>query len=250
MNIKSATKYQMYECITSVRIYYLVIILVTVFFGGITSFGNASGVRVNGGTEMPTVIFLFVLGLNSFKETFLMSLQNGITRKTMFISRLITVLFTGAGMAVIDRIILGFEKLYSSVNKNYHVSGMYEMIFNKRAESLNIAARNMEAALIISGINIAVIIAGYFITAAYYRMNKALKIIISVGVPVTAFILLPMLDHYTFNGKITAAIGRFLVFVFGGKAGNPYNLLLSCVVFAIVGIGLSWLLIRKAVEKN
>ncbi|TAH65516.1 MAG: hypothetical protein EWM47_11135 [Anaerolineaceae bacterium] len=250
MNIKAATKYQLNEYIKSVRIFYLVVILVTLFFGGIVNFGDSSNVNMMGGTEMSTAIFLFVLGLNSFKETFLMMLQNSTTRKTMFVSRLIAVLATGVSMAIIDRFIISFAKLFTYVNENYQVSGMYEMVFQNRAESLHTVIMNLEAILITIGVYIAAIIAGYFITTAYYRMNKILKVAVSVGVPVTLFFLLPIIDMSVYDGKISRAIGKLFAFVFGGESGNPYNLLISCLLFSVVGIGLSWLLIRKAVEKN
>ncbi len=179
-----------------------------------------------------------------------MMLQNSTTRKTMFVSRLVATLVAGVSMAIIDRLIVSFARFLSYINENYRVSGIYEMIFYNRSESLHVIPRNLEAILITIGVYIAMIIAGYFITTAYYRMNKILKVVISVGVPVTVFILLPIIDMSVCDGKLSRVIGKLLTYIFGGESGNPYNLLISCVLFAIVGLGLSWLLIRKAVEKS
>lgn len=250
MNIKVATKYQINEYVKSIRIFYLVVILVIALFGTLTVVSSSSDFISTGGTEGSAIIFLFILGLNSFKETFLLMLQNGTTRKSMFIGRLITILATSAFMAVVDRFIVNIVGLFNDMSESFQISGMYEMIFNKRAESLHIVVMNLEAILITISVYAAVMIAGYFITTAYYRMSKMLKIAVSIGVPVSFMILLPVLDSLVFGGKVSVTLGRFFGFVFGSKTGNPYNLFISCIVFTIVGSGLSWLLIRKAVEKS
>jgi hypothetical protein len=250
MNVKAATKYQLYEYKKAIKVFYLVIILVMLFFGTLVSIQTSGNVKVNGGIEGSAMVFLFILGLNSFKDTFLMMLQNGITRKSMFIGRLITILATSVTMTVIDRLLANLGGLLNDISNRFVYTGMYEMVFQKRAESLNIVVMNLEAILITIGVYIAAMVAGYFITAAYYRMNKILKITVSIGVPTFFFILLPIIDAAVFKGKISAGIKRLIIFVFGGDTGTPYNLLLTCLAFSVIAIGLSWLLIRKAVERN
>lgn len=250
MNIKTAVKYQINEYIKSIKVYYLVAILVLIFFGVLASINTSSSFNSTGGIEWSSIIFLFILGLNSFKETFLMMLQNGTTRKTMFVGRLITIGVTGAFMAIIDRFIVNVGGLMNNLITRYTVGGMYEEMFNARAETMHIVTLNLEAILITTGIYIVAMMFGYFTTTAYYRMNRMLKVAVSIGVPTTVMIILPLLDVTVFRGKIAIAINKILRFVFGGAAGNPYNLLLSCILCSVVGAGLTWLLIRKAVEKN
>jgi hypothetical protein len=250
MSVKVATKYQMNEYKKSIKVFYLVVILVMAFFRIITSISKVSDFTSTGGVEGSAMIFLFILGLNSFKETFLMMLQNGTTRKSMFIGRIITILATSVFMAVVDRFIVNIGGLLNDMRDNYYINGMYEMIFDKRSKSLHIVTKNLEAILITAGVYMAAMVAGYIITTAYYRMSKPWKIAVSIGVPASLMILLPILDEVAFGGKVSIALGRIFAFVFGGKTGNPYNLLLSCLVFALVALGLTWLLVRKAVEKN
>ncbi len=250
MNIKVATKYQINEYIKSIKIFYLVVILVIALFGILTVFSSSTDFISGGGNEGSAIIFLFILGLNSFKETFLLMLQNGTTRKSMFIGRLITILATSAFMAVVDRFIVNVGGLLNDVSDRFQITGMYEKMFYERSESLHIVVMNLEAILITIGIYVAAMVAGYFITTAYYRMSKMLKIAVSIGVPTSLMILLPVLDAAVFEGKVAVALNKFFGYVFGGKTGNPYNLLLTCALFTVVAVGLSWLLVRKAVEKN
>lgn len=250
MNIKAATKYQIKEYIKSIKIFYLVVALVIALFGVLVITTSSSSFTSTAGIEGSAMIFLFILGLNSFRETFLMMLQNGITRKAMFIGRLITILTTSVLMAVADRFIVNIGGLLNDMSESFQISGMYEMIFDKRAESLHIIVMNLEAILITIGVYAAAMVTGYFITTAYYRMSKVLKLVVSIGLPTSLFILLPVLDFAVFGGRVSVAFGKFFEFVFGGKIGNPYNLLLTCMLIVIVGIGLAWLLIRKAVDKK
>lgn len=249
MNIKVATKYQINEYAKAIKTYYLIVILVMAFFGAVSML-NKTGSSGFSGIEGSSMIFLFILGLNSFKDTFLMMLQNGITRKSMFIGRIITIFATGFKMAVIDRFIVNLGGLLNDMSDRITFKGMFESFFAERAESLNIVLFNLEVILITASVYIAAMVAGCFITTAYYRMSKMLKIAVSIGVPTSILIVLPMLDSAVFKGKIAVTMGKFFGFIFGGRTGNPYNLLLSCVVFAVIGLGLTWLLIRKAVEKN
>ena len=250
MNIKAVTKYQINEYVKSVRIYYLVILLVCLFFGTLTIIDSNSTFKTGGGLEGSTIIFLFILGLNSFKESFFMMLQNGTTRKSMFIGRLATIVGTGIVMALIDRFLVNIGGLLYNISDRFYIIGLHEMIFDTRAESLHIVIFNLEAILITMSVYITAMLGGYFITTAYYRMNKMLKIAVSISVPTSIFILLPILDSAVFKGKLSVSIGRFISYILGIRTGNPYILLLTCVVLMAVSVGLTWLLIRKAVEKK
>lgn len=250
MKIKAAIKYQSNECLKTMRNFYIVIILVIAFFVFTVEISGGSSVMSMGGAEMSTMIFLFVVGLNSFKETFLMMLQNGVSRLTLFFSTTLNILFISILMAVADRFVLNIGGLYSDFRENVIVSGMFDMLYEKRVASMHVVALNLEAILIMSGLYIAAFSGGYFITTAYYRMNKLVKVVVSVGLPASIFVLLPMLDKILFGGKITVKILDMLYFIIGGKAENPYNTLFSCIFFSIVCLGLTWLLIRRAIEKS
>lgn len=250
MRAKAAIRYHINDYIKSIFVFYLTISLITAFFGVTATLLNESGHVTFGGVEAISAIFLFIMGLNSFKESFLMMLQNSVSRKTMFISRLISIVAASTLMAIIDRLIINAGKLVSKLNENILITGNYDIWFENRVEKLNVAAANLEAILITIFIHISVSLLGYLITMAYYRMNKVLKIVVSIGVPTTVVILLPIFDHLLFDGKLFRTFYKVLTFIFGGENRNPYNLLFSCAIFIVVCSGLCWLLIRKAVEKK
>ena len=92
--MKSAMIYQISEMKKPLLIYYAII-----FFLLLASFLttevflhiSANGTTING-IEISSMIFIFVCGLNSFKEPFRMFLQNGLSRKTLFLSYLCSLL--------------------------------------------------------------------------------------------------------------------------------------------------------------
>ena len=81
MNIKSVVKYQILDNRTAILVFYIVVVCVIALFS--VSVSDADFARI-GGFEMAAVIFLFIVGLNSFRETFRMMIQSGVSRRSMF----------------------------------------------------------------------------------------------------------------------------------------------------------------------
>ncbi len=250
MNLKAAYRYQLNEFKKSIMVYYLVVILVILFFGVTVSFAEGSNFQSSGGIEMSTVIFLFVVGLNSFKETFLMLLQNGISRKSMFYGRLAAAGLLCTGMMVIDRILVTIIKGLIGESSTFRITGLYEEFFYNRTKELGFLQSNLEGILFTLCFYLLAFSFGYFITTAYYRMNKAAKIAVSVGLPTGFFFVLPVVDSTITNGRISRFIGYMFGTVLGLKKNQPLNFYISSLVAACVFLGLSWLLIRRAVDKK
>ncbi len=248
MNLKASTRYQIWEYTKSVKIFYLVVVLVIGLFGILTRYTANSDFRSDGGVSTSTIIFLFVLGLNSFKETFLMSLQNGTSRRTMVTGRILSVGVVVVVMALMDKILSSLLKLVES--DRFRVNGIYDMIFPKRASEVSSVVGVFESLLLMICLYVASAAAGYLITTAYYRMNKALKVIVSVGVPAGIFLVLPIVDMGLTHGRISLAIAKFIIFVTGVEKGHPYYLIVSSIVAAALFFGLSWVLIRRAVDRG
>jgi hypothetical protein len=94
-------------------------------------------------------------------------------------------------------------------------------------------------------------IVGFFITVLYYRLNKPLKLTVSIGVPVFFLMVLPYIDGMFFDGKIYDTIGNLIAGAYGFLDGyNPYiSVLSSAIIFIVMGV-LSYLLMRRATVKE
>jgi len=259
MQTKASFRYQLNDLKKPVMVYYLVIALVMIFLflgiGLVVSVSENSGSISStssgfSGLEFGTIIFLFVCGLNSFREAFRMLIQNGSSRRTIFTGRILVFLSVSAGMALINAVILMVGKFLASKKDTFSFSGIYELMYPGRAGESMLQMYGKGFLLNVS-MYLAVIALGYFITIAYYRMNKAAKIAVSIGVPALFIYGLPILDATVTHGAISAVIWKFLHFAFGFDNGeNAYFAVVTCLLTACIFAALSWLMMRRAVIKD
>lgn len=245
MNLIKPFKYQLHEFRKSIAIFYLVIAILYLFIGTATVFGGKDTIHF-GGMEFSTVVFLFVCGLNSFKENFNMLIQNSVSRKNIFVSRILSFLVICAGMTVIDTALVQIMKLLVNVKEFELVNGIFEQIYGFRYTDQNSILMLIRSLPYIFTLYMAAVTVGYFITILYYRMNTALKTIVSVGVPVTVLFILPYVDFTFFHGSLSATLGKALYYVYD----YPIRAILSFLIISIISGGFGWLLTRKAVTKS
>lgn len=244
--MKSAMIYQISEMKKPLLIYYAII-----FFLLLASFLttevflhiSANGTTING-IEISSMIFIFVCGLNSFKEPFRMFLQNGLSRKTLFLSYLCSLLPVSGVMAIIDTSIGAIGRSLGSYQSAFHE--FYRQYFPAVGPGQVFVGFALSLLLYTTSA-----LTGYFITSLYYRMSKGLKLLVSIGVPVLLIIVLPIVDMGYANGVISRGLGEIFLLASGVKAGyNPLYPLGSCIILSSVLAGLTYLLQRRAVIKE
>lgn len=256
MNIKASYNYQLFDLKKSILVYYFVIVCVYLFMT-ITmtvSLSMAEGGNVSGqfnGSDFSTMIFIFIVGLCSFKEVFGMLLQNGISRKSMFIGRLLTSLTIAFGMAIVDKVLLIIFKAAASLtNGRLTVGTLYEQTYLVSDKDLGDLKLQITSFFFNFFLYLAFTALGYLITNLYYRMNKAGKIAVSVSVPIGFLFVLPIFDSYVTNGRISNAIVRLIDSAFGLSSKQPINAIISGILAFVLFSALSWLLIRRAAVKE
>lgn len=250
MKMKSVVKYQISEYIKPVVIFYMILLAVTSLLYLLSRGAENSFVSFNG-LESSSVIFLFVMGLVSFKESFRLFMQNGLSRKTMF-SGYITALFPiTVAMALFDRT-TGVILSRLGTDGNYLYQDLVKILYNSRyiADSANIQLY-LEGLLFCICLYLMIIAVGLFITVAYYRMTKYMKVAVSIGVPGILFVVLPILDGAVAGGAIFRFISNSISTLMGmnGQA-NPYIAMATFLAAFITLCCLIFLMMRKAVLKN
>ncbi len=240
MNIKAALKYRLYDTKKSIIIFYSVIITLLIFMSAASFFGlNGSA----NGIEITTAFFLFVLGLNSFKEVFRLFMQNGVSRKTTHVSQILITLIICSIMSLIDNILSLIDKSILTYSNVMSYRGLFQMIYGKDISNVGTFLTSILFCFCLYAVSLSL---GYFITTLYYRMNKGQKIAVSISVPALLYIVLPILDYVFFKNNLFRAIGKFFVFVFS----SPLSGMLLCLVLTVILTYISWLLIKKAVIKD
>jgi hypothetical protein len=247
MNIKPAYFYQLNDHKRAVITFYCVIaaLLVAVSLS-VLRVGTSGTVKL--GLDGASVVFIFILGLCSFREPFLMLIQNGVTRKSAYQSWLLAALTIALVMAVLDKIVLLTGKAVGSITDNLQCLSTIEQIYNMLKEGP--VLRQIIVFFFDLLLYAAAASAGYLITVLFYRTNKYGKVAIGAGVPVFLFFVFPILDYALFKSVISKAIVGFMDFAFGITAQNPYmGMITLAVLFAVFSL-FSWLLIRKAEVKR
>jgi hypothetical protein len=184
---------------------------------------------------------VFVVGLNAFRPTFLMLSANGVSRKTMFVSFLALLGALAVGMAIID----------SAYGQIMRAVGDYRSMFEQMYGMEHAAS----AASIVSGFvwrvcsYLAAGMIGYLITTLFYRMNKPVKLLVSIGVPVLVLFVWPAVDYSLWDGATTKAIGWFIAWSSGLSSGDPYIGVISDLVLTAALGALSFIALRRAPVK-
>lgn len=247
MNILASYRYQMKDHKNAVLVYYLIIFFIYIVAEGIlfiVSPATEAESSMNG-NEITSLIFLFVVGLCTFKETFLFSLQNGICRKTLFWAKLLTMVSIAALISVADAVVLLINRGCSLLaNSQLTAYSLYGALYGApNGHSIKMLFPNFFIEFFLA---LAVMAVGYFITILFYRLNKMGKILVGAGIPVLWCIVLPLLDIRFFHMSISKAAGRLMVFA----AERPSHLIVSSILIFVVFCAAAFLLMRRAVVKR
>lgn len=217
-------RYQLYESLGAVAIFYLALLVFTVFLS-IWGGGSSSGF------EFASAIFIFVLGLNLFKSSFRFLQFLGVTRKCFFAGSLMVLITVAAGMTVID----------TALGKLFVLLQPYTTLFAESYGQGNLLSQFFwEFALLAMFAFV-----GFFITTLYYRCNRILKIVISLS-PVYVGLMLDAMPS-SWLIQMWSVIG----FLSGFRPDvGVWNNILGMLITVLVFSGLSFLLIRRAPVKQ
>lgn len=249
----AAYRYQIWEHKKSIINYYCVVICLVIALLisalGIMNNDNSHGAVNFNGLDISTMIFLLILSRFTFKSSFGMMLQNGISRLSLFKSRIITMLSISFLMAVIDNVLLSTTNLFSSAFKgSIAIYSLFDELYSS-----------------FQGIPIIMVLlkfmfcffqyftfmaGGMFLAILFYRIGRAAKIAICGGVAVLLFIILPLIDLNFTNGMITSALWNLLDFMYGASAVNPLHSYITGILLIIILSAASWLLLRRAVVQD
>lgn len=226
-------RFQLISARKSFLLFYLIYMAVITV---VIAFSFSMGESASSGTDLASSIYLFVVGLCSFREAFFFSQGMGVSRKSFFKGTLLSFLPLGLAATVLDFVILRMQILFMPSPT------FYEMVFYAPAEN-EAWVPGQEIGGVLSGLlwslllHLALMLFGFFLTQIYYRSSNWMKVAVSVGLFIFVNIwnlpwLYPVLEPVIW-------------FVSDG--------LRCCLFFAVLsGIfaGGAWLLTRRACVKR
>ena len=266
MKLKAAVRYYLNDFKKPVIIFYGVLLAL---FGIQLLLATLLKLRdpSSGGMESATAIFAFVVGLNAFKAPFRLFLQNGLSRKTLYTGFIAGVLLLAAAMTILDQAFGWFRGIFVPYTSSY--MERFGSLYKNGGE-----LRGFFDGLLWSFLSYAsAAMTGLMIGSLFYRMNKALKLVVSIGVPALFIIIIPLIDSLFTHGAITAFLINVVAFAFGygvtmrpstglfgllfqfadfekGIPVFPYRaILFSVISIAVTGV-FSFFLIRRATVKE
>ena len=247
MKIKSIIKYNISSLKNSIAIYYTIFITVCLASVFLSRNANIS----SSGIEISSGIFLFVAGLNLFKENFYFMKSNNVSRKDFLygtaLSMIPVVLFMSFIDIIINRIYNIFMKCPTIYDMGYANIGSGEWHNTINWVQSNSIGTLFNSFTLQVSLSLAAISLGFLITIIYYKCNKFMKVVVSI-VPVAIIILLNVL--ITVNPNINSRMGKVIATIFGLNIRNSYVAVLTFIISFIVFISVSRLLTRKAIIKQ
>ena len=267
MKLKAAVRYYLKDFKRPVIIFYgvlMALFLIQLLIAALLHSNSSS----SSGVETASTIFLFVVGLNAFKAQFRLFLQNGLSRKTLFTGFVTGLFILAAAMTLLDLVFGWFRGLFVPYTSAY--MDRFGSLYKDGSSFAALADGLLWSFLsyVTAGMT------GFLVTSLYYRMNKALKLIVSIGVPALVFIVIPLIDGLYTKGAITAFFVNVIAYAYGygisvsfsrGIAGLitqfatamdngiplfPYRAILFSVLCTAVTGTISFLLIRRATVKE
>lgn len=247
-------KYQLLDHRNGVLIFCAIILAIIIFIPAQITYSEAlsksyESTRI-AGIDMASAVFLFICGLVSFKECFLFALQNGISRKSLFKTRLYVTVTLAVTLALFSLFLLTLGAFIEASSTGISYSSLLSMIYPATGILQSSGPfEYLNNFLFLTVLLTAAQALGYLITVALYRMNKKQKISYIVGFYILFFVILPVIDMFI-SGQISTILLKFLDLSMGISAQNPVIGMFSLTIFAVIVTGSTWLLIRNAEVKN
>jgi len=195
--------------------------------------------------ESAAMVTLFVTGIVSVRENLRLLIQHGIGRRTAFISEIGVAAALALIAALAGELLISASQALLSGSAQIQYLSFYQMAFNDGQIAAGLGARLMAAAL-----GFAVYFTGYLlgmlISLIFYRLPKAWKIVVAVGVPVFFALIVP-LSVATPTGRaifswLAEPLARLLDFTFRA----PGNYLCVSLLFCLLVACFCQLLMRRA----
>ena len=249
MRTKKSFKYQFQEVWQSIGMLYLVQIGMRLLALLIASKIGGEYVTMNG-MNMMSAMFMLIIGMCSFTESFQFLLQNGVSRKQILAGKML-VFAAGAGMCgVADTLLATVDQKLNGWGNIKFGGEILPLFYPEFLEQVSSVVRAIVSVALLSVVYALFAGAGYMVSIIWYRLNKLGRIIFAFGVPEVLWHVYPLADYFLFGGRSMIAIMNAIMKLSGLADGNPFYGLISGVIGLVILAGVSILLIRKTVVRR
>lgn len=232
-----------YECMTSFKyiwifygIQYAIVALITLIIG--ISMGSFENVGTNC-LETNTLIYIGVLGVLGYSEDFKMLIQNGFTRKYIFIASISMFVFIAGSMALVDTVV---GNVLHALQTNYQ--SVYGGIYGYENVFLNWLWLFLLYTLVCTLF--------YLVVLVINRIGKAGSLYLGIGIGGMVLLIIALFRFVftsTFVNKVVEWLFKAFGFMPDGTINHLFPVLTLLILTAIFGIG-AYAVIRRTELKK
>ena len=248
MKLKQSIRYQLADFIGPVIVYYGVVVALHVV-ACLAWIFSAIRIYMGGGLSAFSTVFLFICGLCSFHDNLPMHLQNGVSRKTMYTAWLAVTGIVSAAMAAADTVVAVLIALLDLPIWGYASANLFLTLFNLDSLAFGQTLVNTLFSIPFSFVLLALAMTlGYFIVVFFYRLPVKLRIVVGACAGFLLFFGLPgakILDTNLLGEGLRAFFRQYLEPVLEFLRENPFALMGTWAVAAVVLAAVTWLILRR-----
>lgn len=248
MKLKQSIYYQLSDFRWPIVVYYCAVIALHAVLWVADHIGPGS-IYLSGTFSGFTAVFLFICGLCSFHDNLPMHLQNGVSRRTMFLAWLAVMGIVCGVMATVDSalsLIVDFSPL-NSVYAATSSASIYRSTYgfwNRLGPGDLLLNWLFSFALLVLVTSL-----GYFIIVFFYRLPFQLRIVVGVCAGVLMFMGVPgvkIVDTQLLGENLRAFSSQYIEPVLSYIERTPLLLTVVWLAVAAVLSAVTWLIIRRA----
>ncbi len=265
MNIKAAYHYVLSNICRSIIVYYIILIVfyslifssIAINTSGNTQYNN----NINGvesysvsssgfsGMEFITVIFIFIMGYYALRNNFGTLIQNSLSRKSIFVNECLVSLTFALIMSTINELILIISKLAataaSTPRHTIEVSSLAESVYHMDITGIGGILFHLTNYLYTFFLFLFTMMVGYLLSLIYYRVNRAIKILLNVSFLSVVVLYRPIVIKIS-NERLKEAVSDFLNSIFGITTNQPAFAMITYLILSAIASYFIWLLLRRA----
>ena len=252
MKLKQSFLYQLADYRAGIVVYYCAVVALFAVMDLLLAANSLEGTDGSSSTYVTlsgfsalTALFLFICGLCSLHENLPMHLQNGVSRRTMFLARLLVTAAVCALCALIDHL-LGFL-----------LNAILQGIAGGQRNFADSAANPVGETLLSLGYSFTALLlascAGYFLIAMFYRLPNYGRVILGVCLGVGFFggqIAVKAADALLFHNFLARFAEDVVYPLQHTIESSPLLTMGLWVVEAAALSGLTWLFLRRSVVRR
>lgn len=253
MKLKAAFKFEIRDFLTTVFSVYGVMMLINII-AIVVQLASKNNFKTNmtlNGAEIILIVTVFIIAAGDFRENFQMLMQNGVSRKTIFISKAGTGLMFALILSIADRLFIFLSKIISDlVGVTKSTESVWIQIYPEFADKHNAVWSFIAFAAVGAAVYICSYMLGTVLSGLIYRLGKGGRTALAIALPVTAFVLVPLLLEIFWETAFVRWLIHTLVTILGLGKGIPYPAAATFTVLSCILGAASWLIIRRAVPKD